>query len=125
MAPEVFRGKPHRHSDQYSFARTLFQLLTGKIPDGDWLTQMDNLGARSVLAVAGSEKPGERFSNCTEFVQRLKGALLDDTTIEERKITNLNLGDSPIPGYTLVRRLGEGAFGIVWEAERQDGEAVR
>jgi serine/threonine protein kinase len=36
----------------------------------------------------------------------------------------LEVGLQPMPGYRLVGPLGSGAFGIVWEAERNDGQRV-
>ena len=30
-------------------------------------------------------------------------------------------GHVPVPGYRLTRALGQGAFAVVWEAERADG----
>lgn len=83
--PEVFEGKPDRHSDQYSLAIVYQLMLTGTPPfSGRTPAQLAAQHLRSrpdltllepaerpVVARALSKSPSSRFRSCREFVEEL------------------------------------------------------
>lgn len=85
-APEVFDGRPHHNSDQYSLAVMYQELLTGHRPfAGRTIAQLatqhvhsaPNLESlppadRPVIARALEKDPNRRFASCRELVNRLK-----------------------------------------------------
>jgi len=87
--PELFEGKPTRHSDQYSLAIVYMQMLTGFLPfaasnTAQLATQhlrgipdLSTLPKRqsSVIARALSKDPGQRFENCVAMVEALKASI--------------------------------------------------
>ena len=75
---------------------------------------------------ATSPRPGNRWSSCQEFVKRLREAVKADighsrtNTPPKPPASTRHLGhykedDEPVPGYKLIRELGAGQFGVVWE----------
>jgi serine/threonine protein kinase len=85
MAPEVWQGKVSVHSDQYSLAVTYYEMRFGRRPfpgvdpyklgmqhlrDDPDLTGAGGRETR-VLLRALSKEPGERFPNCSSFVDAL------------------------------------------------------
>ncbi|MBI3862184.1 MAG: protein kinase [Planctomycetia bacterium] len=86
--PELFEGRPSRHSDQYSLAIVYAQMLTGVLPfaanntaqlASQHLHGVPDLSAlprqqRSVVARALSKDPALRFESCTALVAALKEA---------------------------------------------------
>ncbi|QDV67020.1 Tubulin-like protein [Rosistilla carotiformis] len=85
-APEVFDGRPHHNSDQYSLAVMYQELLTGHRPfAGRTIAQLatqhvhsaPNLESlppadRPVIARALEKDPNRRFASCRELVSRLR-----------------------------------------------------
>lgn len=85
-APEIFHGRIHRASDQYSLAITFQELLTGTFPiQGknarqlmlNHITVEPNLAAvadsdRTALARALAKDPERRFGSCLEFINALE-----------------------------------------------------
>ncbi|QDS86770.1 Tubulin-like protein [Rosistilla ulvae] len=85
-APEVFDGRPHHNSDQYSLAVMYQELLTGHRPfAGRTIAQLatqhvhsaPNLESlppadRPVIARALEKDPNRRFASCQDLVNRLK-----------------------------------------------------
>ena len=87
-APEVFRGTPSRHSDQYSLAIVYQEMLTGALPfagesaaeltlhhlndepDLSALSPMDRYSVSRAL----SKDPQHRYNTCREFVDSLANA---------------------------------------------------
>jgi serine/threonine protein kinase len=84
-APELFDGKPNRHSDQYSLAIVFQELATGTSPfsgrtaaqlASQHLHSMPDLTSLSPLerfavGKALAKDPAMRFGSCREFVERL------------------------------------------------------
>lgn len=92
-APEVFRGTPSRHSDQYSLAIVYQEMLTGTLPFGgcssaeltlQHLNDEPDLSAlvtgdRYVLSRALAKDPQHRYPTCREFVESLAKATANPT----------------------------------------------
>lgn len=90
-APELFDGRPTRHSDQYSLALVYMHMLTGELPFSSGSTAqiatqhlrgVPNLAAlprpqQKVIARALSKDPALRFETCTAMVDALKKAALE------------------------------------------------
>ena len=84
--PELFDGKPSRHSDQYSLAIVYMQMLTGVLPySAGTMAQLATQHLRgvpdltalprrqhAVIARALSKDPLLRFENCMAMVQALR-----------------------------------------------------
>ncbi|MBN1909296.1 MAG: protein kinase, partial [Pirellulales bacterium] len=84
-APEVFEGKPSRHSDQYALAIVYQELLTGVFPfpgrtpsqlASQHLNTSPRLSVlppadRPTIARALAKAPGERFESCRLMIESL------------------------------------------------------
>jgi serine/threonine protein kinase len=84
-APEVFRGTPSRHSDQYSLAIVFQEMLTGTLPfAGSTSAEMTlqhlndepdlaalSTGDRYTISRALAKDPQYRYATCREFVEAL------------------------------------------------------
>jgi serine/threonine protein kinase len=83
-APEVFRGRLSRNSDQFALAVTYCELRTGRLPFADpprtfrpdYFYPRPDLSAlapkeRPVVARALAAAPEERWSSCGEFIDQL------------------------------------------------------
>lgn len=84
-APELFQGRPSRHSDQYSLAIIYQEMLTGTVPfkgttAGELtlqhineLPRLDALaeGDRFVISQALAKDPDHRFPSCSAMVEAL------------------------------------------------------
>ena len=84
-APEVFRGTPSPHSDQYSLAIVYQEMLTGTLPFAggnaaeltlQHLNDEPDLSAlsaadRYAVSRALAKDPQHRYANCREFVDAL------------------------------------------------------
>jgi eukaryotic-like serine/threonine-protein kinase len=90
--PELFEGKPNRHSDQYSLAIVYQEMLTGELPfDGmtaahlaaqhlhmpPVLTALPKCD-QPVIARALSKSPDERFPSCRAMIAALNEAGKDN-----------------------------------------------
>ncbi len=85
-SPEVFEGRPSRHSDQYSLALVFCEMATGQFPfsgqtsailTSQHLHSVPDLSRlspveRRVVGRALSKDPSRRFASCSEFVNRLR-----------------------------------------------------
>ncbi|WP_254512335.1 protein kinase domain-containing protein [Anatilimnocola floriformis] len=86
--PEVFEGRPTKHSDQYSLAIVYQEMLSGVLPfPGKTAAQLaaQHLNARprmaalpeadqQVIGKSLSKNPSERYPNCREMVAALNKA---------------------------------------------------
>lgn len=86
--PELFEGKPSRHSDQYGLAIVYVQMLTGMLPfNAGNVAQLASLHLRgvpdlaalpkrqrTVIARALSKDPGQRYESCMAMVRALREA---------------------------------------------------
>ncbi|HEY3395736.1 MAG TPA: tubulin-like doman-containing protein [Lacipirellulaceae bacterium] len=84
-APEVFRGGPSSHSDQYSLAIVYVEMLTGQLPFSagnaaeltlQHLNDLPDLCAlssadRYVVSRALAKDPQHRYATCREFIDSL------------------------------------------------------
>jgi hypothetical protein len=104
-SPELFAGRPGRHSDQYSLAILYQAMLTGQFPfSGQSAAQLasqhlhsppdlTSLSPHERFAVgkALSKESDQRFTNCREFVDRLTNRS------SARMITTVDKGPVPSP----------------------------
>ena len=88
-SPELFDGKPSRHSDQYGLALVYFQMLTGVLPfptgstaqlANAHLRGVPDLSAlprsqRSVIARALSKVPAQRYPSCVALTTAIRESL--------------------------------------------------
>jgi serine/threonine protein kinase len=89
MAPEVWRGKAGKHSDQYGLAFTYAELRMGRraLEGGDFVQAMTSAiegtpnleglpeAEQTVLRRALAKEPEERFDSCQDFVEALERAM--------------------------------------------------
>ncbi len=79
MAPELKRGEPSVHSDQYALACTYAWMRLGE-PLGQGLTDVTALGTlaraeKHVVETALAQDPDRRFASCTDFASALRAAV--------------------------------------------------
>lgn len=128
-APETLEGQPpSAAADQYSLAVVYCYLRTGYLPysrnDPDTILlealegrlDLTKLSAaeQEVLRQATALKPSSRFGSCLDMARELRRA------VEHADSTQASLviepGAEAVPGHKLVKCLGRGAYGEVWEA---------
>lgn len=104
-SPEVFRGTPSRHSDQYSLAILYQEMLTGTLPfagsnaaeltlqhlnDEPDLSALSG-GDRYAVSRALSKDPEHRYSTCRAFVEALARVSMEPPQLETK-----SYGDVPV-----------------------------
>jgi serine/threonine protein kinase len=124
-APELYDGQETSATDQYSLAISYVELRTGRLPfasetptavmkakiTGDLDLSRLPEREKSVIERATALEPAERFRSCREMVKALLRAVESVPAAE----------DEIVPGFKLVREIGAGAYGTVWEG-RAPGE---
>jgi serine/threonine protein kinase len=143
-APEMItETRPSQWSDQYSLAVTYVELRTGRLPfenltpagmmyahvqgklDLSQLTPEEQTVIRRGTAV----DPTKRYPTTVEMVKDLRRAfegMASKTTGPRLSKTSEELSESMeiVPGYKLVRPLGRGGYGAVWQALAPGGKSV-
>lgn len=128
-APEILEGQgTAATSDQYSLAVIYCYLRTGLLPysrnDPDTIL-LEALEGRldltklspaeqEVIRQATSLKPSSRFATCQDMARELRRAVESAGTATTTLV--VEPGSEAVPGHKLVRCLGRGAYGEVWEA---------
>jgi hypothetical protein len=124
--PELFEGKPNRHSDQYSLAIVYEEMLTGGLPfDGTTPAQLaaqhlhmaPALSAlprcdQPIIARALSKDPAQRFANCRALVETLVEAgktksRPNDESVRVRHRTNQTPPSAPCKTQELGEKVVE------------------
>ena len=128
-APELLEeGKPSSTTDQYSLAMTYFYLRTGTLPfsrndansvilealEGRLDLTRLNSAEQQVVRQALARKPSSRFATCLDMAREMRRAVEQSTSGRTGLV--VEAGSEIVPGHKLVRCLGRGAYGEVWEA---------
>ncbi len=143
MAPElILDNKPSKATDQYFLAISYVELRTGSLPldisspaSAIWAHAQGKLdlsklptGEQQVIRKATSLKPENRYGTVVEFVRALRHACVRTTPVRPSfrptRTDELAPGSEIVPGYRLIRMLGKGGYGVVWEALAPGGKRV-
>jgi serine/threonine protein kinase/tetratricopeptide (TPR) repeat protein len=144
--PEMItETKPSQSSDQYALAITYVELRTGTLPFENptpagmmWAHVQGKLDLsrlppdeQVVIRRATAVDSGQRYATTIEMVRELRKAYEGITTSKTNTPTrsgkvsdSMQPGDEIVPGYKLVRLLGRGGYGTVWEALAPGGKSV-
>ncbi len=116
MAPEQHRGsaKADARADIYSFGVLAYELLTGKLPIGNFAppSELAPVGLdvdRLVLRALRSE-PGERFQSAAELRDELGAAVRNAGRAAREKLTAVLLFTDLVDSVGLNARLGTEAY---------------
>src|SRR5262249_4460237 len=148
MAPEVLRdGAPSSTTDQYSLAISYIELRTGSLPFDSHgpasIIQAHLMGQLNLSRLSPEEQqvirrataldPAKRYPTTLDMVRALRRALEGGATSHGQVSVptkpfslaeRMQPGKELVPGYKLIRLLGEGGYGEVWEAAAPGGRRV-
>ena len=143
MAPKLILGsRPSKATDQYFLAISCVELRTGSLPldisspaSAIWAHAQGKLDLsklpsmeQPVIRRATSLDPEKRFPNVVEMVRALRHACARTTptrpSFRPIHTDELAPGSEIVPGYRLIRMLGKGGYGVVWEALAPGGKHV-
>jgi serine/threonine protein kinase/tetratricopeptide (TPR) repeat protein len=143
--PELFtETKPSQSSDQYALAISYVELRTGTLPFENpnqagmmWAHVQGKLdlsklppGEQTVIKRATALDPNQRYPNTLDMVRDLRKAYQGVASGRgsgprpAQAGDDLQAGTEIVPGYKLVRPLGRGGYGAVWEARAPGGKSV-
>lgn len=137
-APELFVNKPSKATDQYSLAITYYELRTGRLPLDEGAAAHAHImgildfsgvtpGEQSVLKQATHQRPEKRYAQTIDMVKALRDATAGvpspkpaapQMSLDER----LQPGSELVPHYKLIKMLGRGGYGEVWETRGPGGK---
>ncbi len=130
-APEMFEaGQPSSYSDQYSLAITYYYLRTGALPfsmnesnvvlteamEGRLDLSRLPTAEQQIIRRATSRRPEARYTNCQDMTRELRRAIERSGGVAAEGLV-IEPDREIVPGHRLIRLLGRGAFGEVWEAQ--------
>jgi serine/threonine protein kinase len=148
MAPElILENKPSKATDQYCLAVSYVELRTGALPlniaspaAAIWAHAQGKLdlsklspAEQVVVKRATSVNPDQRYPSTAEMVKALRQAIEKPSSIKQSSIIRpviasldelIKPGGELVPGYKLLKLLGQGGYGQVWETVAPGGKHV-
>lgn len=134
-APETLARRFDK-ADLYALGALLVEMLSGRAfdPTGNWLAGLAEPYA-AILAKAVDPQPAQRYNNICELLQELltapvlRSPPVTPPPVEPRSITpSLRFAyaasDRPLPGLAILRPVGRGASGEVYQAVSDSGKTL-